>query len=151
MKNLKFSEKWIDAPAKKCIYLVCGWEVCLISMNLYVYVYVCMHVCMYVCMYVCMCVCMYVCMYVFMYVCIYVCMYTYVCMYVCIFSFLCPTVSQKVPRETLCPVVIWSISENVCDYNGTSLFPGCNHRKFQKWVITTELLGHDVSHGWEFV
>ena len=49
--------------------------------------------------------------------------------------------------DTLCPVVIRSISENFCDYHGTWLFPGCNHRNFQKWVITTELLGHDVSRG----
>ena len=61
--------------------------------------------------------------------------------------FRCLTVSHKFPRETLCPVVIWSISENFCDYHGTWLFPRYNHRNFQKWVITTELSGQDVSRG----
>ena len=37
------------------------------------------------------------------------------------------------------------ISENFCNYHGTWLSPGCNHRNFQKWVIPTELSGHDVS------
>ena len=68
-------------------------------------------------------------------------------------SFPCLTVSHKFPRDTLCPVVIWSISEHFCDYHGTWLSPRYNHRNFQTWVITTELSGHDVSCGnlWDTV
>ena len=55
--------------------------------------------------------------------------------------------------DTLCPVVhvIRSISENFCDCHGTWLFPGCNHRNFQKWVITTELSGHDRCLPWVYL
>ena len=68
-------------------------------------------------------------------------------------SFPCLTVSHKFPRDTLCPVVIQSISEHFCDYHGTWLSPRYNHRNFQTWVITTELSGHDVSCGnlWDTV
>ena len=68
-------------------------------------------------------------------------------------SFPCLTVSHKFPRDTLCPVVIRSISEHFCDYHGTWLSPRYNHRNFQTWVITTELSGHDVSCGnlWDTV
>ena len=68
-------------------------------------------------------------------------------------SFPCLTVSHKFPRDTLCTVVIRSISEHFCDYHGTWLSPRYNHRNFQTWVITTELSGHDVSCGnlWDTV
>ena len=62
-------------------------------------------------------------------------------------------VSHNFSRDTFYPVVIRSISEHFCDYHGTWLSPGYNHRNFQKWVISTELSGHDVSCGnlWDTV
>ena len=60
---------------------------------------------------------------------------------------------------TVLSVVMFSVSHGVTQIpagdivshgnmvHWTWLFPGCNHRNFQKWVSTTELSRHDVSRG----